>query len=458
MKQSATLALQNRKGASVFNRLKDQKLDISNGFVSNRPGITVHGMLLGSRDTVNSNNSKTVRVQIWIDGNFNVEDVPIEAGEFVSKNEVRVKVQHRYPLDSNFREKYKASGVKLSGNARWSLPEISEETVTLKSGETFDLGLYEGNGLQGNVKPGDMVTLRGLHFDVQHAEKGIVQSWGVAQIERSLTSGVANIHFSSLMGHCYNRLVEMRIEPSRSHLIHPRFANLPSNTQIKDWIKRELVMYRMNDIARAAANSVYIFPLQNCLDTSESGAATGRYFSVIDWTIDKREEKLEGDVDKDAKFATIGSVRMHALQVNEPMDGEDAPKVVAFSTLLWQDTIGAFMIFNYENKKFLEALIRVAHGAVFATADVLAEGGVSEEEIDFQINCRGVRMQIDLARAIMRQGMEIPADIAKQLASEVPKKRVIFLIRSTRAILAKRAKIINICETKDLRSQAIASF
>lgn len=440
------MALEHRKGADLFNKLKTQKLDISNGFVSNRPGVTIHGMLMGTRDTANSDGSKTVRVQIWIDSKFCAEETSMEAGEFVSENEVRVKCQHRYPLNAGHKEEYKKQGIKLSGNAKWTLPEMNGETMTLKSGQTLDIGLYQGNGLQGNVKPGDSVTLRGLYYDVQHSEKGINDSWGVSRIEKSLVSGVANIHFSSLMGHAYNRLIKMQIELSRSHLIDPRFANMAQNAQLKDWVKRELTMYRMSETARAAANSVYIFPLQDCLSSSAAGEKMGRYFSVLDWTIDKREEKLEGDADKDAKFTVIGITRMHALQVNET---EDKPCVVAFSTLIWPDTMGAFGIFNYEHKKFLEALVRVANGAVFSTPDVLAESEIAEEEIDFQINCRGVRVQTDLPRAILRQGMEIPADIARALAEEVPKKTREFLDTKHAANPGEVRKVINLCETKD---------
>lgn len=443
MLQGPTTALKKRAGADLFAEFEKNPPEITRGFKLNRPGVNVAGTLMRMRKWPNKDGkSFSLRVEVWLHSFFQREDVPADAGIFKSNTEIGVFVQHRKPLTTEIKEEYKKKNVKLSSNAKWTLPDTDTSTyMSLHWNTILDFGLYNGNGLQPGLKVGDSVILRGLYYEHQHTENGNdIRSFNVPRVEKAMSTGMANIHFSSLLGHTRNIMVKLQTDLDRSELIDPSVAHLPEEAQNANWVKELNAIYRLNEESRIAAGSMYIFPLQRCTPDSELGDKLGNYFDIKSWVINTKEVPQS-----EPKRNIISTGIMNALQIVEK---EDKPIVGQFSvTIFSENLLDATCISNPDSIDILRGLLRVAKGAIFAQPDVLSESEVSHEDVDFQTNCTAARFQIDLPRAIMEQGLEIPGSIVGSMLSHVKTAQENYMDKTVKASGA--SKVINLCETQN---------
>lgn len=429
-----------KRGAEFFNKLKVETPEINNGFTPARAGVTVTGRVLKVRQLKNKDNSITFQVQVWLDSYFAREGVPAEAGTFLSQTELSVRVQHRHFMTATEKADLVAKGHKITGQAKFSPPVMSGEKP-LCWNSTITMNLYNGKGLSKNIKEGDTVTLRGLYYGYDHnPEKGDMKGWGVARIEKTLPSGMSNFHFTSLAGHDRNEMIELKIDPERMSQVDPEIQQLGEAAQLKDWAKRLVVLSQLSPECRRAAESVYTFPLQGCYPESEIGQKLNKYVRVVGWTFNKQTDPENKNYDS----ITTGAVQLY--QINET---EEEPVTGTFSVSLWTNEMRTIPIANYENSTILAQLLRVAQGAIFGIPNVLQQSTPSDPEIDFQTNCSCVCLQMDLTRAIMQQGMEIPVAVANNLLSRIAAARDYYSEEKwNKANPNHNAKVINMCETK----------
>lgn len=452
MLQGAGISLKKRSGAELFTKFSQNPPEILNGERLRRPGVTVSGTLMSRRQVPNKDGkSFTLRLSIYLDSYFNPADVPSDAGIFVSRTKIGVFVQHQSLHTEAYKAECKKNGIKLM-STKYTNPEIRGEVMYICWDTMFEIGVYNGDALQPTVKDGDHVTLRGLHYSHMHnTEKGDTTSFGVASIEKGRPSGMSNFHFTSLAGHARNAMVKLQIDPARLGLEDPSVASMPEAMKAKDWIKEKLMIYRMTPEARAAAESMYIFPLQDCTPESTMGQALNNYVKIKDWIINKKN-------DDKAKRDVISTGNVHVIQVAEKGDGHIAG---VFSVMLWADDLRSTVpIGNHEHLDLLKALLRVAQGAIFARPNVLAESEVGDDDVEFQTNCRAIRIQIDLPRAIMQQGLEVPASIANTLLSTVSAAQEYFAEEKVNKEggASRNNKVINLCESKSSAPAGYALF
>lgn len=439
MLQGANAALK-KQGSKLFEKLKKDTPEISSGFTPSRAGVTVVAKVLHINQQKNKDNSVTTRVQVWLDTQFLRENVPADAGTFLSQTELRVKVQHRHLLSADEKKELIDKGFKLTANAKFSPPVMNGEK-TLCWNTTITLNLYNGKGLGKNVREGDTVTLRGLYYGYDHnPEKGDMKGWGVARIEKTAPSGMSNFHFTALAGHDRNDMIELKIDPDRMAQMDPEVQQLSEAAQAKDWAKKLVVLSQMSPECRRAAESVYTFPLQGCSPSSEIGEKLNKYVHIVGWTFTKQSDPD----DKSRDSITTGVVQL--FQVNE---SEEQPVTGTFSIFLWTNEMRTIPIANYENASILTELLRVAQGAIFGIPNVLQLTTPSDANVDFQTNCACTSLQLDLPRAIMRQGMEIPSAVASNLLSRIAATRDYYSEEKwNKNNPNHNAKVINMCETK----------
>jgi len=439
MLQGANVALKKR-GAEFFKKLQTETPEINSGFTPARAGVTVTGRVLKVRQLKNKDNSVTFQVQVWLDTYFAREGVPAEAGTYLSQTELSVRIQHRHLLTATEKDELIKKGYKISGQAKFSPPVMSGEKP-LCWNSTITMNLYNGKGLNKNIKEGDTVTLRGLYYGHDHnPEKGDMKGWGVARIEKTLPSGMSNFHFTSLAGHDRNEMIELKVDPERMGHVDPEIQHLGEAAQVKDWVKRLVVLSQMSPDCRRAAESVYTFPLQGCYPDSEIGQKLNKYVRIVGWSFTKQSDPD----DKNRDSVTTGAVQLY--QINET---EDEPVTGTFSISLWTNEMRTIPIANYENVTILAQLLRVAQGAIFGIPNVLQQSTPSDPEIDFQTNCTCTCLQLDLTRAIMHQGMEISTVVANNLLSRIAATRDYYSEEKyNKANPNHNAKVINLCETK----------
>lgn len=442
MQQGAGISLKKRSGAEVFNKFKNNPPEIVSGSKLRRPGVNVSGSLMSQRSMPNKDGkSFTLRLSIHLDSYFDPADVPADAGVFISKTKIGIYVQHQHELTEAYKKECKEKGIKVN-STKYTNPEILGELVYLNWDTSFEIGIYNGMAMNKTIKIGDHVTLRGLYFNHMHnKEKGDMASYGVTGIEKGRPSGLSNFNFTSLAGHVRNRMIKLEIDPTRLELEDPEVANMSEADKAKDWVKEKNMIYRMGTEARTAAEAIYIFPLRDCTPESELGQKLGNYIRIKEWLINKKN-------DEKAKRDVISTGNVHMYQVAETADKH---VVGVFSVLLWADDLrGTVPIGNYEHLDLLKELLRVAHGAIFAKPNVLAESEVGDDEVDFQINCLAKRVQIDLPRAIMEQGMEIPVGISSTLLATATAAQEYFgEEKVNKDSLGRNSKVINLCETKN---------
>lgn len=423
---------------------------------SQREGGTVRGMVVSVRPAANLKSFGTV--DIWVLGDFKESDVPPAIGKFISREEIELFGQERFSLDATSKADYAARGVKISAQAKYTLPKMIEGK-RIKWCEIIRILCYAGKNMKPGGKPlhpGEYVALKNLYWNVSHKKEEVSEKdekgetvvtvvntlrtgWEITGIERSIPVGLAGHDFTSGFGHMFNRLIDFTVPPERAAIIDPKFLTADEKTQNAEWFKAEIRESQLNPDQQLAANSLYLFPLQPRHPGNKFADAVGRFLINPTWTFKTK-------LDEEAKQTQISSGTFTVIQVNEASrEGPYASAAMAVS--LWPSTLHSMLIVNNAYEGILKALLATSEGTLMASPNVLAQSEVTDEKLMFQMNFKSNDLYIDLPRSIMQNAIEIPGGIAAIILKGIEASREYFKDKNQSGFDVQNAAVINLCET-----------